>query len=66
MTNSQPHPSVPLGLIEHYERMCRILDIVVPVKAGTQWRPSKKMLGSRFRGNDASFAEAVTHFGNPQ
>ena len=46
--------------------MCRILDIVVPVKAGTQWRPSKKMLGSRFRGNDASFAEAVTHFGNPQ
>jgi len=40
--------------------------VVVPAKAGTQCRSAGKTLGSRFRGNDESFAKTVTHVRNTQ
>jgi hypothetical protein len=47
-------------------RDATILDIVIPAKAGIQWRSLSKTLDSRFRGNDGNFAEGVTYLNIPE
>ena len=40
--------------------------IVIPAKAGIHWLLVGRKMDPRFRGDDASFADAIADFGNPK